>query len=40
MQILKANNWTEPGDPNGRVRRRTKGVEGDCRPLERKTVKN
>jgi hypothetical protein len=29
MQILTANNWTEPRDPNGRARGRTERAEGD-----------
>jgi hypothetical protein len=30
MQILIANYRTEPGNPNGTVKGRTEGVEGDC----------
>ena len=33
MQILTANHWTEPGDPNGRDRGRTEGVKWDCNPI-------
>jgi hypothetical protein len=32
MQILTANHQTEPRDPNGRVRGRTEGDEGDEKP--------
>jgi hypothetical protein len=35
MQILTANHWTEPGDPSGRVRRRTEGAEGVCHLIGR-----
>ena len=35
MQILTANNWTEPGDLNGRDRGRTEGAEGDFNPIAR-----
>jgi len=35
MQILTANHLTEPRDPNGRVRGKTEGTEGDCNPIER-----
>ena len=35
MQILTVNHWTELRDPNGRVRGRTKGAEGDCNPIGR-----
>jgi hypothetical protein len=38
MQILIANLWTEPRDPNGRVRGRTEGAEGDCNPIGRTTI--
>jgi hypothetical protein len=38
MQILTANHWTEPGDPNGRVRRRTKEAEGVCNSIGRTTI--
>jgi hypothetical protein len=34
MQILTANHWTEPRDPNGRVRGDTEGAEGGCDPIE------
>jgi hypothetical protein len=30
IQILTANNWTEPGDPNRRLRDSPEGAEGDC----------
>jgi hypothetical protein len=39
MQILIVNHPTEPGDPNGRARRRTEGVEGDCNPIGRTVFK-
>jgi hypothetical protein len=35
MQILRANHQTEPGDHNGRARRRTEGAEGNCNPIGR-----
>jgi hypothetical protein len=35
---LAANHWTESRDPNGRVRGRTEGDEGDYDPLGRTTV--
>ena len=33
MWMLTANHWTEPGDSNGKVRGRTEGAEGDCKPI-------
>ena len=38
MQILTANHWTEVRDPNGRVRGRIEGAEGDGNPIGRPTV--
>jgi hypothetical protein len=38
MQILIDNHGTEPGDPNGRLRGRAKGTEGDSKPVGRTTV--
>jgi hypothetical protein len=38
MQILIANHWIEVGDQYERVRERTEESEGDCNPIERKTV--
>jgi hypothetical protein len=38
VQILTANHWAEPRDPNGRVRGRAEGAEGDCNPIGRTTV--
>jgi hypothetical protein len=38
MQIHTANHWTEPGDFNGRVKRRTEGAEGDCNSIGRTTL--
>jgi hypothetical protein len=35
MQIFPTNHWTEPGDPNGRVRGRTEGAERDCSSIGR-----
>jgi hypothetical protein len=35
MQILTSNYWTEPGDPNGRVRGRAEGAEVDGKPIRR-----
>jgi len=35
MQILTVNHQTEPEDPNGTVKGRTKGVEGVCNPIGR-----
>ena len=33
-----ANHWTEPGEPNGRVRGRAGGAEEDCNPIGRTTI--
>jgi hypothetical protein len=38
MQILTANHWTELGDPNGKVRGRTKGSERDYNFIGRTTI--
>jgi len=38
MRILTANQWTEQGDPTGRVRERTEGAEGVCNPKGRTTI--
>jgi hypothetical protein len=38
MQILTANHGTEPGHPNGRVRRRAERAEGDRNPIGRTTI--
>jgi hypothetical protein len=38
MQILTGNDWAEPGDPNGRVRGRTEGAEGNCNPIGKTTI--
>jgi hypothetical protein len=35
MQILTANHWTEPRNPNGRVTGRTEGAEGNCNSIGR-----
>jgi hypothetical protein len=35
IQMFTANHWTEYRDPNGRVRVRTEGGEGDCNPIGR-----
>jgi hypothetical protein len=35
MQILTANHWVKPGDPNGRARERTEGAEVECNPIRR-----
>jgi hypothetical protein len=40
MQILTANHWTDPKDPNGRTRGRTEEAEGDCNPIGRKASTN
>jgi hypothetical protein len=34
MQLFIANHWTEPQDPNGRVRR-AEEAEWDCNPIGR-----
>jgi hypothetical protein len=38
MYKLTANHWTEVRDPNGRVRGRIEGAEGDGNPIGRPTV--
>jgi hypothetical protein len=38
MQMLTTNHWIEAKDPNGRVRRKTEGVERDCNPIGRTTA--
>jgi hypothetical protein len=38
MQRLTADQQTELGDPNGRARGRTEGVEGDWNPIGRTTI--
>jgi hypothetical protein len=38
LQILITNYWTEPGDLNGRVRKKTEGAEGDCNPIGRTII--
>ena len=38
MQIFAANHQTEPWDPNGGVRERTKRAEGVCNPIRRTTI--
>ena len=38
MQILTVNQWTEVGDPYGRVRGRIEGAEGDGNSIGRPTV--
>jgi len=40
MQILTANHWAEPRDPNGRFRGRTGGAEGVCNSIGRATLIN
>jgi hypothetical protein len=40
MQILTANHQTEPGDPFGKDRGRTKGAEGDYNPKVRSISTN
>ena len=30
---LIANHWTEARDPDGRIRGRIEGAEGDCNPI-------
>jgi hypothetical protein len=37
MQILTASHWISPWNPNGRVRGRAEGAEGDCNPIGRTT---
>jgi len=36
--MLTANHWTENWVPNGGVRERTEGAEGDCNPIGRTTI--
>jgi hypothetical protein len=38
MGMLTGNHQTEHGDPNGGVRGRTEGAEGDCNPIGRTTI--
>ena len=38
MQIRTANYHNEPGDPNGGVRERTEGAEGDCNLIGKTTI--
>ena len=38
MQILRATHWTEVRDPNGRIRGKIEGAEGDGNPIGRPTV--
>jgi hypothetical protein len=38
MQILTANQWTEPRDLNGRIRGRAKELKGIATPIGRTTV--
>ena len=38
MQILTGKHWLELRDPDGRVRGRTKGAEGDGNPIGRTIV--
>ena len=38
MQILTANHWTEVRNPDGNVRGRIEGAEGDGNPIGRTTV--
>jgi len=33
IKMLAAKHWTEHGDPNGGVRERTEGAEGNCNPI-------
>jgi hypothetical protein len=36
--MLAAHHQNELGNPNGRVRGRTEGAEGDCNPIGRATI--
>ena len=36
--MLTDNHWTEHGLPNGGVREKTEGAEGDCNPRGRTTI--
>lgn len=38
MHMLRAKHWIEVMSPYGRVRRRTEGTEGYCKPMGRTTV--
>jgi hypothetical protein len=38
MVTLTTYHWTEPWDPDGRVRRKTEEAERDCNPIGRTTV--
>jgi hypothetical protein len=38
MQMFKAKHQTKHGNPNGGVRERTEGVEGDCNPIGRTKI--
>jgi hypothetical protein len=38
VEILTANHWTEPGDPNGRVRVTAEGAKGICNHIGRTTI--
>jgi hypothetical protein len=38
MQILTVNHWTEPGDPNERIKGTAEGAKGECNPIGRTTV--
>jgi hypothetical protein len=38
MQMLTTNHWAVPGEPYGRVRRRTDEAKGACNPIGRTTV--
>ena len=38
MYKLTANHWTEVRDPNGRVRGRIEGAEGDGNPIGRPII--
>jgi hypothetical protein len=38
MRIFTVNHCIEVGDPYGRVRGKTEGVEGDCNTIGRKSI--
>jgi hypothetical protein len=38
VQVLTANHWNEPRDPNRRVGGKTEGIERDYNPIEGTTV--
>jgi hypothetical protein len=38
MQIPTGNHWTEPRNPNGRVRGRTEIAEGHCNPHRKNNI--